>query len=50
MPNQMKAIRRSVTIDWTQKETVRANMRHKVKHLLAATATHRTSAPKPSSP
>jgi type I restriction enzyme R subunit len=28
------AIRRSVTIDWTQKETVRANMRRKVKKLL----------------
>lgn len=28
------AIRRSVTIDWTQKEAVRADMRRKVKKLL----------------
>ena len=30
----VKAIRSSVTIDWTQKEAVRANMRRKVKRLL----------------
>jgi len=29
-----EAIRSSVTIDWTQKESVRANMRRKVKQLL----------------
>jgi type I restriction enzyme R subunit len=30
----VEAIRRSVTIDWTQKEAVRADMRRKVKRLL----------------
>jgi len=30
----VEAIRSSVTIDWTQKEAVRANMRRKVKRLL----------------
>ncbi len=30
----VEAIRNSVTIDWTQKESVRANMRRKVKRLL----------------
>ena len=30
----VEAIRSSVTIDWTQKESVRANMRRKVKQLL----------------
>jgi type I restriction enzyme R subunit len=30
----VEAIRRSVTIDWTQKETVRADMRRKIKRLL----------------
>jgi type I restriction enzyme R subunit len=30
----VEAIRGSVTIDWTQKEAVRADMRRKVKRLL----------------
>ncbi len=30
----VKAIRKSVTIDWTQKEAVRADLRRKVKRLL----------------
>ena len=30
----VKAIRSSVTIDWTQKEAVRADMRRKIKKLL----------------
>ena len=30
----VETIRRSVTIDWTQKEAVRADMRRKVKRLL----------------
>jgi len=30
----VEAIRRSVTIDWTQKESVRADMRRKIKRLL----------------
>ncbi len=30
----VSAIRTSVTIDWTQKEAVRANLRRKVKRLL----------------
>ena len=43
----VETVRRNVTIDWTLRENVRANLRVLVKRVLASTATRRTNRKRP---
>jgi len=41
----VESVRRNATIDWSEKEQVRAGMRAAIRRLLTRTATHRTDSP-----
>ena len=43
----VETVRRNMTIDWTVKESVRANLRRMVQRILKSTATRPTSRPRP---